>query len=317
MNWYRRYHGTCADPKFRLIARNTGIPTPFAIAAWDAVLETASANEDDRGGINGLDAEMLAMTIDCSEEQATALLAEFVRRGMIMNGRVAKWENRQRRSDNSAERVRRHRSGVGSNGPETGNQGNGECNVTDGSGNVTTLNRNGPYPRAQIFEIREDSDKKDSGLRPDATTTAALGDSTPARGEQGCAPDGAVVVVGRVSPDLIRKISIKAAIHGTRPHEVERRVALMVRQWGDASAVELLLAKALERAHGNPLDYAAGTLIRWRADETARVEAAKVAAVEPPDNSILDGYHLSLQIAAKMRENNAHDITGTCIEVVA
>lgn len=108
MDWYRRYHGTCADPKFRLVARSAGVPTPFVICAWDAVLEHASGHVD-RGSTDGLTAELLAITIDIAEEQAAAILAQFEKRGMVLDGKVAAWERRQKSSDASAERTRRYR----------------------------------------------------------------------------------------------------------------------------------------------------------------------------------------------------------------
>jgi hypothetical protein len=150
MDWYRRYHGTCADPKFRLAARGAGVPTPFAISAWDAILEHASAH-DERGCIGGLTAELLAMTVDIAEAEAERLLAEFARRGMLADDRVASWEKRQRASDDSAARVRKHRQKAVVTEPEEAN-GNGSCNVTNGTGNVTSQEGNDTYPRERASE---------------------------------------------------------------------------------------------------------------------------------------------------------------------
>jgi hypothetical protein len=143
MDWYRRYHGTCADPKLKLVARSANVPTPFAIAAWDAVLEHASAH-DDRGSVDGMTGELLAVTIDCAEEQGDALLAAFRKRGMInVDDRVSAWEKRQPGDPTAAERMARKRARDKAasqppphpNGPETRNE---RDSVTPERNGVTT-----------------------------------------------------------------------------------------------------------------------------------------------------------------------------------
>lgn len=107
MDWFRHYHGLSSDPKLRLVARSASVPTPFAIAAWCALLEHASSH-DDRGSVEGMSAELLAMTVDIAEDDAERLLAGFRKRGMITT-RVLAWERRQVSSDSSAERTKRWR----------------------------------------------------------------------------------------------------------------------------------------------------------------------------------------------------------------
>lgn len=108
MDWYRRYHGTCRDEKIEIVAQEAGLPRPYAIAGWDGVLEYAS-QQPERGSTEGLDARRLAITIGCSLDEASKLLVAFEAVGLIVDGQVAKWKDRQFQSDTSTERVKRFR----------------------------------------------------------------------------------------------------------------------------------------------------------------------------------------------------------------
>ncbi len=108
MDWYRRYHGTCTDPKLAKAARHAGVERYCAIAAWDAVLEYASGAKP-RGCIFGLDPEDISFAIGCTDDQAQRLLQAFRALGMLNGERVCAWERRQFQSDSSAERTKRWR----------------------------------------------------------------------------------------------------------------------------------------------------------------------------------------------------------------
>lgn len=108
MNWLRLYHGTCADPKLSLARAHCGLPRPYVIAAWIAALEHASSRED-RGSLDGLTPELLAVTIDCTIADATSLLEAFDRACLTRGSRIVAWEKRQPRSDDVRTRVRRYR----------------------------------------------------------------------------------------------------------------------------------------------------------------------------------------------------------------
>lgn len=153
MDWYRRYHGTCTDPKLEKVARRAGLPRAFAIAAWDAVLEYASA-QGERGSVDGLDGEEIAIMIGCDTETGETLHETFHALHMIQDGRVAAWEKRQFDSDSSTDRVRRYRDrkrqepsinpvkpkGYGpAEGDETLHET--ECNVSETDQNRTEQNR--------------------------------------------------------------------------------------------------------------------------------------------------------------------------------
>lgn len=108
MDWYRRYRGTCRDEKLEMAAKKADLPRPYAIAAWDAVLEFACGHED-RGRIDGIDSCRVSVMIGCTDEQAGALLDAFTALGMIDGGVVVRWKDRQFQADNSYERVKRYR----------------------------------------------------------------------------------------------------------------------------------------------------------------------------------------------------------------
>jgi len=107
-SWYRRYHGTCNDPKFRLIAKRSNAHLCYVLAYWDFILEHASA-QDDRGCLASFDTELAEISLDLSEKEAKTIFQNFCKMKLICDKRVAAWDKRQFASDTSAERVRRHR----------------------------------------------------------------------------------------------------------------------------------------------------------------------------------------------------------------
>jgi hypothetical protein len=108
MDWLRWYHGTIADPKWRVIARKSGRPITEVIAVWGAILENASQSPK-RGHLSGWDSEDVAAALDTDAEHVDAILAAM--RGKVLNGdELAAWEKRNpKREDDSADRVRRYR----------------------------------------------------------------------------------------------------------------------------------------------------------------------------------------------------------------
>ena len=108
MQWYRRYHGSCRDPKLEKAARRAGVPRPYAIAAWEAICEVASQAVE-RGSVHALDSEELAIMIGCETAEAVTLIDGFNAVGLLQADRIAGWDDRQYASDHSTGRVRRHR----------------------------------------------------------------------------------------------------------------------------------------------------------------------------------------------------------------
>lgn len=109
MEWFRVYHGICADPKLHRLANAAGVRRSVVIACWIAVLETASTRAE-RGTIGDLDGEALGFMVGESKAVGTRILGLFQDRGMLTaDGRVSAWDRRQRVSDDTADRKRRQR----------------------------------------------------------------------------------------------------------------------------------------------------------------------------------------------------------------
>jgi hypothetical protein len=122
MNWWRAYHGLPYDSKLAVVAKKCGVPRAEVLAVWIACLDFASQHED-RGTVQGIDAEELAVSLDLDEATVDRVLNGFRERDMISvtprnatetQGveRITAWERRQvqrERDDDSSERVRRFR----------------------------------------------------------------------------------------------------------------------------------------------------------------------------------------------------------------
>lgn len=115
MDWFRWWHGTLTDPKFRWVARKSGCSFTSVIALWVALLERASAatNGDasvTRGDVTGFDCDAHDALLDVEDGTCAKILEAFVDKGLISEGRIAAWEKRQaKREDSSAERTRAYR----------------------------------------------------------------------------------------------------------------------------------------------------------------------------------------------------------------
>ena len=117
MNWYRRYVGTCADPKFSVVAKKSGMHKTMVLAVWESILECASTATP-RGRLTGFDFDDVAAALDMEPEDVQRIFKALVERGLITetpcNGNetfhhVSKWQDRQYESDNSYSRVKKHR----------------------------------------------------------------------------------------------------------------------------------------------------------------------------------------------------------------
>ena len=108
-DWFRSWHGAPTDPKWLGIARRVDLPAGIVAAVAWALMDRASQSSD-RGSIAGYDAEALGAFFGCEPEQVEAIVSAMTDKGMVVDGRLAAWEKRQpKREDSSTKRVRRHR----------------------------------------------------------------------------------------------------------------------------------------------------------------------------------------------------------------
>lgn len=111
MAWFRWHEGTATDPKLHLIARKSGQPAAFALAIWAMLLERASA-ADVRGDVSGFDCESADAALGMPDGAAQAIYDAMIAKGMVVDGRLAKWEERQPKKEDasSTARVREYRA---------------------------------------------------------------------------------------------------------------------------------------------------------------------------------------------------------------
>lgn len=128
MQWLRLHNETVNDPKWRMIAVETGQPVHAVLAVWTAMLCWASAAEP-RGTLAGWNDRLTGAALDLKGAAVEAIRAEM--QGVVLDGdQLTAWEKRQFKSDDVNERVKRYRS---KKSAQTGNRNvtsaeNGERN---------------------------------------------------------------------------------------------------------------------------------------------------------------------------------------------
>lgn len=108
-DWFRSWHGAPTDLKWLVIAKHANT-TPGVVSAivW-ALLDHASQVED-RGDVSGFNCETYAAFSGFEEDEVRAVFSAMQVKGIIVEGRIAQWEKRQpKREETSAGRVREHR----------------------------------------------------------------------------------------------------------------------------------------------------------------------------------------------------------------
>ena len=115
MDWFRWHTGSTTDPKFRVVARKAaqavpGVRLSDVLAVWAMILERAS-EADERGVIEGYDCEGADAHLDLPDGAACAIVQAMQDKGLLADERVAKWDQRQpKREDSTAtERKRAQR----------------------------------------------------------------------------------------------------------------------------------------------------------------------------------------------------------------
>jgi hypothetical protein len=110
IDWFRWHHGSVNDPKFGLVAKKAGARVGDVIAVWALVLELASANAD-RGQVDEIDHETTDFLLGAEDGTTARILEAMEGRGLLVSGRVARWDARQPKREDStaAERKQRQR----------------------------------------------------------------------------------------------------------------------------------------------------------------------------------------------------------------
>jgi hypothetical protein len=142
--WYRAYEGTVTDAKLGEVALIAEVSRSVAIAAWHCLLESAASKNN--CGSHETNCRRVAVILGEPVASIDKLFAAFDEIGMTSNGAIAAWKKRQFQSDDSKERVRKHRE---KKRQET-------ADVTVGNGDVTP-----PYTETDT-KTEEASSNEDS-----------------------------------------------------------------------------------------------------------------------------------------------------------
>lgn len=115
IDWFRSWHGAPTDTKWLVIAKRAGVAPGIVSAVVWALLDHAS-QQTERGHVDGFDFETYATFSGFDEDHVRAIYAALEAKAIIVDGRIAQWEKRQPRREDTAvgERVRKHRKGADS-----------------------------------------------------------------------------------------------------------------------------------------------------------------------------------------------------------
>jgi hypothetical protein len=105
-DWWRSWHGAPTDDKWLVIAKRAGVPAIIVPAIAWALLDHAS-QAPERGDVSTFDIEAYALKFGIDEKQISAVISAMEARTMIVSGRIAQWDKRQK--NDSTERSRKSR----------------------------------------------------------------------------------------------------------------------------------------------------------------------------------------------------------------
>jgi hypothetical protein len=156
MEWWRCKHGAPYDPKWRAVAARagSGIRPGDVWAVFTALCDRASQAQD-RGSLEGLDAEDIAAGFGYDLEQVKAILGALKAKGLIDDARVTTWEKHQpkREDDGATQRKREQRERE-----RTERELSGNSVTNDVSRDVTQS-----HSREEKSRLDTDSEKKGEG----------------------------------------------------------------------------------------------------------------------------------------------------------
>ncbi len=175
--WFRWWHGSVTDPKFAWIARKSGHPVAIVIAVWAALLEHASQESDTgrRGDVSRFDCEAIGVHLGVEEGVAESIVEAMNAKGLIAGGRIAQWEKRQpKREDSSRDRMREYRARQ--NHHAAGDASSSDVTQGDASENVVTQ-----------CDAREDKNRADQS-KDKENIFPHSGDTRPSRAQSRITP---------------------------------------------------------------------------------------------------------------------------------
>lgn len=122
--WFRHYAGMMRDEKLVSVSVRAKQPVERVVWVWGAILESAAEIND--GGKYEFDCDGAAYFLRCEGDDIRAVVNALQDMGRLGEGSVVKWADRQFQSDNSTERVRKHRDKK--HGTDMGQRGNADAN---------------------------------------------------------------------------------------------------------------------------------------------------------------------------------------------
>jgi hypothetical protein len=109
MKWFRSYHGAPMDPKWPVVAKRANVTISDVAAVWWCLMDHASQQED-RGSIEGFDAEIVGAFFNLDTSAIQAVMSALEQKGCLNGKRVSNWDEYQF-DETSTPRVKRFRNG--------------------------------------------------------------------------------------------------------------------------------------------------------------------------------------------------------------
>ena len=163
--WFRHYAGMMRDEKLVGAAVRAKQPVERVLWVWGALLESAAEIND--GGIFEFDCGEAAYFLHCDEGDLVNILSALESMGRIVDGVIVRWSDRQFESDNSSERVRKHRKkNVDNDLERRTSDDNDDGNATEVTRNIDETFRNAPVtpPETETETETERSKKEGEAL---------------------------------------------------------------------------------------------------------------------------------------------------------
>ena len=154
--WFRHYAGMMRDDKLVRVAVTCCQPVERVVWIWGAILESAAEIDDD--GRFDVDAAEIAYFLRSDAADVDAVLHALEQLGRVSGNRVAKWNDRQFKSDRSADRQKALRD-------RQKQTGDGEHAAPDAMVNghsddrVTAASRHGDAPETET-ELEAETEKE-------------------------------------------------------------------------------------------------------------------------------------------------------------